>query len=82
MVVRSQLHAPAALPPGKSPSYPFDRKLGGPQSRSGQGSEEKNSKPLPGLEPHEQILNLRNYTFSDMKKKRVPIFQPQDVNHE
>jgi hypothetical protein len=26
---------PAALPPGKEPRYPLDRKLGGPQSRSG-----------------------------------------------
>jgi hypothetical protein len=33
--------APAALPPGKEP-----------QSRSGRGSEEKNSQPLPGIEPY------------------------------
>jgi hypothetical protein len=31
--VSGQLHAPAALPPGKSPRYPFYRRLGGPQSR-------------------------------------------------
>jgi hypothetical protein len=37
-------------PQGKSPWYQFDRRLGGPQSRSGVG-EEKNSQPLPGLEP-------------------------------
>jgi hypothetical protein len=35
---------------GKSPWYPLDRTLGDPQSRSGHGGEEKNSKPLPGLE--------------------------------
>jgi hypothetical protein len=35
---------------GKSPFYPLDRRLGGPQSRSGRGGEEKNSQPLPGLE--------------------------------
>jgi hypothetical protein len=36
---------------GKSPwRYPFDRRLGGPQSRSERGDEEKNSQPLPGLE--------------------------------
>jgi hypothetical protein len=29
-----QLHAPAALPPGKSPRYPFYKRLGGPQSQS------------------------------------------------
>jgi hypothetical protein len=34
MEVSGQLHAPAALPPGKSPWYPLDRRLGGPQSRS------------------------------------------------
>jgi hypothetical protein len=33
----------------KSPRYPLDRRLGGPQSWSGRGSEEKNSQPLPGL---------------------------------
>jgi hypothetical protein len=31
--------------------YPLDRRLDGPQSRSGCGGEEKNSQPLPGLEP-------------------------------
>jgi hypothetical protein len=51
MEVSGQLHAPAALPPGKSPRYLLDRRLGGPQSRSGRGGEEKNSQPLPGLEP-------------------------------
>jgi hypothetical protein len=38
-------------PQRKSPWYPLDRTLGGPQSRSGRGGEEKNSQPLPGLEP-------------------------------
>jgi hypothetical protein len=35
---------------GKSPWYPLDRRLGGPQSRSGRGDEEKNSQPLSRLE--------------------------------
>jgi hypothetical protein len=35
----------------KSPRYPLDRRLGGLQSQSGSGGEEKNSQPLPGLEP-------------------------------
>jgi hypothetical protein len=42
------------LPPnsqGKSPWYLLDRRLGGPQSRSGRGGEEKNSQPPPGIEP-------------------------------
>jgi hypothetical protein len=35
---------PAALHPRKPPTrYPLDRRLGGPQSRSGRGGEEKNS---------------------------------------
>jgi hypothetical protein len=29
----------------------LDRRLGGSYSQSGHGSEEKNSQPLPGLEP-------------------------------
>jgi len=37
-------------PQGKSPWYPLDRRLGGPQSHSGH-SEEKNSQPLPGTKP-------------------------------
>jgi hypothetical protein len=44
-------HAPAALPPGKEFLYPLDRRLGGKQSPSGSRGEEKNSEPLPGLEP-------------------------------
>jgi hypothetical protein len=36
---------------GKSPWYPLDRRLDGPQSRSGRGGEEKNSQPPPGIEP-------------------------------
>jgi hypothetical protein len=50
MGASGQLHIPAALPPGKSPCYPLDRRLGGPQIRSGRGGEEKNSKPPPGIE--------------------------------
>jgi hypothetical protein len=53
MGVSDQFHDPAALPPGKKPTwYPVDRRLGGPQSRSGHsGSEEKNSQPPPEIEP-------------------------------
>jgi len=29
-------------PQGRSPCYPLDKRLGGPQSRSGRGGEEKN----------------------------------------
>jgi hypothetical protein len=48
--VVSFTHRPL-FPQGKNPSYPLDRRLGGTQSRSGRGGEEKNSQPLQGLEP-------------------------------
>jgi hypothetical protein len=50
MEVSGQLHAPAALYPEKETRYPLDRRLDGPQSRSGRDGEEKNSQPLRGLE--------------------------------
>jgi hypothetical protein len=37
-------------PHGNSSWYQSDMRLGGSQSRSGRGGEEKNSQPLPGLE--------------------------------
>jgi hypothetical protein len=36
-------------PQGKIPSYPLNRRLGGPRSQSDRGGEEKNSQLLPGL---------------------------------
>jgi hypothetical protein len=39
--VSGQLHVSAALPPGKVPRYPLDRKLSGPHNRSGRCREEK-----------------------------------------
>jgi hypothetical protein len=50
MEVSGQFHASAALPPGAEPLITIDRRLSGPQSRSGRSGEEKNSQPLPGLE--------------------------------
>jgi hypothetical protein len=50
MEVNGQLHAPAALPQGKEPLVPLDRRLAGPQSCFGRGGEEKNSQPSPGIE--------------------------------
>jgi hypothetical protein len=51
MEVSGQLHAPAALPQEKSPYCPLDRRLGGPQSRSGRSGEEKSPQSPPGFEP-------------------------------
>jgi hypothetical protein len=39
-------------PQGKSPWYPVDKRLGGPQIRSGRGGEEKNSQPPRGIESY------------------------------
>jgi len=45
---------------GKSPWYPLDRRLGGPQSRSGRGGEEKNSPPPPGIVPQNSDHPVRS----------------------
>jgi hypothetical protein len=58
-----QLHSPAALPPGKEPRYPLDKRLSGPQSRSRRCGEEKSS--LPGIERRfsgHQLCNLEILT--------------------
>jgi hypothetical protein len=51
MGVSGRLHGPAALPQGESLRYALDRRLGGPQRRSGHGGEEKSAQFLPKLEP-------------------------------
>jgi hypothetical protein len=56
MEVSGQLHAPAALPWGRCPRHPLDRRLGGPQTRPGHGGEEKNSLPLLVIEPQSSSL--------------------------
>jgi hypothetical protein len=55
MEVSGQFHVPAALPQGKSPWNPLDRKLDVPPSRSERGGEEKNSQPPPRIEPNSNI---------------------------
>jgi hypothetical protein len=45
------------------PWYPLDRRLGGPQSRSGCGGENKNSKPLQELEPPINQPIAQRYTI-------------------
>jgi len=44
---------------GKSPWYALDSRLGGTQSRSGLGGEEKNSWPLQGLGKRKRKKKLR-----------------------
>jgi hypothetical protein len=56
MEVSGQFHTPAAFnPQGKSRRYPLDRRLGGTQSRSGRGGEEKNSQRL--VQPNKDLVS-------------------------
>jgi hypothetical protein len=67
MEVSGQLHAPVAVPQGET-RYPLDRRLGGPQNRFGHGGEEKNSQPLPGLEPPNIQPVAQRYTTTLFKE--------------
>jgi hypothetical protein len=52
---------------GKSPRYALHRRLGGPQSRSGRGEEEKNFRPPARIEPpnhHRPAHSLALYRLS------------------
>jgi hypothetical protein len=52
MEVSGQVHVPAASPAGKwQLRLPFDRRVGGRQSRSGRGGEEKNLGPCRESNP-------------------------------
>jgi hypothetical protein len=58
MKVSDQFHAPTALPPGKEPPwYPLDRRLGGTQSRSGRGGEEKIPSPRRESNPRTPVVH-------------------------
>jgi hypothetical protein len=65
MQVSGQLQAPAALPPGKDPLVSLDRRLGGPQSRSGRGGEEKNSQPRRESNPRTPIVQPVAQCYTD-----------------
>jgi hypothetical protein len=51
-----QLHA-SLYPRGRNPRHELDRRLGGPQSRSGRCEVERNHLPLPGIEPRPSSPN-------------------------
>jgi hypothetical protein len=54
-------------PKGKSPWYPLDRRLGGPQSRSGRCGEEKKSIPCWESNPRTPNLEGKNNIKTDFK---------------
>jgi hypothetical protein len=57
--VRGQPHSLAALPPGgKTPQYPPDRMLGGPQSQSEQHGEVKILDPTGTQIPNSRLFSL------------------------
>jgi hypothetical protein len=60
MEVSCQLHAPAVSLSGKEPpsQCPLDRKLDGPQSRSGRYGEEKNLASTGNRTPSVQLLDI------------------------
>jgi hypothetical protein len=49
---------------GKSPRYPLDRRLGGPQSRSGRCGEDKNLLRLPRNEPRPELYGEKETVLS------------------
>jgi hypothetical protein len=59
MGVSGQLHAPAALPPGKTRNSLY-RRLGGPQGRSGRG---RKISPPPGFDPRTVQPVASRYTY-------------------
>jgi hypothetical protein len=62
MKVNAYVHAPADLP-GKESPVPLDRKLGGPQSRSGRCKEEKKiSCPYRESNPSRSARRTSRYT--------------------
>jgi hypothetical protein len=65
MEVSGQLRALDALPPGEEPWYPLDRRMGGPQSWSGRGVEEKNSQLLSGIESNHLIVQPVASSYTD-----------------
>jgi hypothetical protein len=67
MKVNGRLHTLVALPPGKEPRYPSDRRLGGPQSQSGHCEEEENL-AVPGTEPGPSSPSLYQLSYPDSGK--------------
>jgi hypothetical protein len=86
--VSGQLHAPAALPPGRSPQYTFlDRRPGGPQNRSARRGEEKIFAPTsavwpaanwyPGPEIKISALKKLNYFYNKCTQMPVSLRGPK-----
>jgi hypothetical protein len=60
MRVGGQIHAPAALTPGKETRYPLYRRLGGPQGRS---ERLRKISPPPGFDPRTVLPVASRYAI-------------------
>jgi hypothetical protein len=63
--MNGQLHAPAVLPRAKGPRYPLDRRLGGPQSRSGLFGEVKILDPTGTRTPTLSVVQPVTSCYAD-----------------
>jgi hypothetical protein len=81
MYVSGQLHAPAALPQGKISWYPLDRRLGGPQSRSGCSGEEKISQLQPELEPQNPDRPVCSSAFKETAFRVTSVHHNTKMNN-
>jgi hypothetical protein len=72
--VSGQLHAPAVLPPGKSPWYPFYRRLGGPQNRSGRYREVKFFYPTGTRTPTPHSRPARSQSLYRLSYPGSPLY--------
>jgi hypothetical protein len=71
-------------PAGKCSWYPLDRRLGGPQSRSGRGGEDKNSHPPPRESKprtHVPCLSIENPYIGTRTLERRHITNLRNVDH-
>jgi hypothetical protein len=63
--VSGKLHAPSALPPGKSPRYPLHKGLGGPRRWYGRCGEDK--KCLASNRNRTRAVQLLAHRFNEIK---------------
>jgi hypothetical protein len=61
---------------GRSRRYPLDRRLGGPQSRSGRCGIEKTLFPLPGIEARPSSPSLYRLSYLGSFRVCVPMISP------
>jgi hypothetical protein len=66
---------------GKSPRYPLDRRLGGPQSRYGRCGVQKHFLPLPRLKPRPSNPSLYRLTWLNLLLTRSAVLLRQLLRH-